>query len=308
MKQITFSQAIDGYTLDAEARRLSPRTLADYSHTFRKFRAFLNDDPPITSITTRQIKRFLASQDGISGKTLLNYHTGLSALWTWAVREGYADRHIVREVSPPKPEERAVLPFTEEDLRAMLAVLDESKPYRRLAKRECTHSLPHIERNRAIILLLVDTGIRSIELRRLRIFQIDMRNRRIAVEGKGAKERIIPFSARTGKSIWQYLITRPDRTPADYAFITSTDLPFTRRYLAQLISRIGERAGVQDAHPHRFRHTFAINFLRNGGDPYALQMALGHSTMEMTRKYLFIAQADLAAAHRQASPVDNWRL
>jgi site-specific recombinase XerD len=59
---------------------------------------------------------------------------------------------------------------------------------------------------------------------------------------------------------------------------------------------------------HRFRHTFAVNYLRNGGDTYSLQMMLGISTMEMFKTYLALAQADLDANHLQASPLSNWRL
>ncbi len=84
--------------------------------------------------------------------------------------------------------------------------------------------------------------------------------------------------------------------------------PYHRKALYKLVRRLGEKAGVPHCHPHRFRHTFAVNFLRNGGNVYALQMALGHTTLEMVEAYLKLAQADLEAAHRQASPAANWRL
>jgi len=78
--------------------------------------------------------------------------------------------------------------------------------------------------------------------------------------------------------------------------------------LYHVVQRIGDRAGLVKANVHRFPHTFAIQFLRNQGNPWALQMALGHSTMDVVRRYLALAQADMEAAHRLASPVANWGL
>jgi len=161
--QITFSQAIDGYLLYAAARRLSPHTIADYTNTFRKFHTFLEDDPPLNLITCDHIQRFLASRS-VSNKTILNYHTGLSALWTWAEKERLVIENIVRLVDRPRPEKRDIIPLTQNDVRALLANLEKTSLYQRPGKRPSSHSLPCAERNRAIILLLLDTGVRSSEL------------------------------------------------------------------------------------------------------------------------------------------------
>ena len=72
--------------------------------------------------------------------------------------------------------------------------------------------------------------------------------------------------------------------------------------------RLGRRAGVRKCHPHRFRHTFAVNYLVNGGDPFTLQRILGHSSMEMVNRYLALARDDIAAVHKKASPVKHWKL
>jgi integrase/recombinase XerD len=307
-KIITFSQAVAGYELYFQARHLSPNTFADYSNTFRKFTHFLNSDPPVTTITSKDIEAFLADQDEVSNKTLLNYHVGLSALWTWLVNEGIAPLHIVHKVQRPRPEKRDIQPYTEVDIRAMLGAIERSNSYKTAHKDEVTKALQHVERNRAILLILLDTGLRASELCELRIHQVDLRNRHLVVMGKGSKERMIPFCARTGQAIWRYVSTRPEDPIDDYLILTEAGTGLDRHDLRKTIGRIGNRAGVQRVNVHRFRHTFAINFLRNGGEPYSLQRLLGHSTMEMVKTYLSIAQADLDRNHRRASPVDNWRL
>lgn len=307
MKNLTLYQMIDGYMLAAESR-LSPHTIADYSNTFRKLTAFLKEDLPANEITTGTIEAFLAAQKGLKKKTLLNYHTGLSALWQWGESRGIVVRNIIRDITPPKPEIMEIQPFTEEDIKLIFASLSKTKPYYTAGRREAQNTLHFADRSRAMILLMLDTGVRVSELCDLKVKDVDLRNKQVTVFGKGSKERSIPISPRTAQSLWRYFTSKPDQLVFMPAFSTDQGLKLDRANVLKQCKRIGERAGVQDCHPHRFRHTFAIQYLRNGGDIYTLQKILGHSTLDMVKRYLMIAQTDLTAAHRVASPVTRWGL
>lgn len=309
LTKLKLSQALQGFYLTSQARRLSPHTISDYTNTLTRFQAYLQKDMLMEDIDARHIEGFLTQQIHLSKKTLLNYHAGLCAFWTWAVREKIASRHVPHEVPAPKPERREIVPYTEGEIRSMLASLERSKAYKRQGKRTSDHAVPHAERNRAIILLLLDTGIRAEELCNIKIHQMDRRNQRIRIFGKGAAERYVSFSARTHQALWRYLAIRPEgTTEGDPLFTVESGRPFRRGRLLDLLQTIGNRAGVKKVTVHRFRHTFAIQYLRNRGDPYTLQKMLGHSTLDMVKRYLAIAETDVEMAHRLASPVDNWAL
>ncbi len=158
----------------------------------------------------------------------------------------------------------------------------------------------------------------------LAIKDADLTNKHILVLGKGNKECSLPthavyfpVSPRTAKLLWRYLTTERKEERVDQPlFLGSDGDQMTRDGLLKLLIRLGEKAGVNDCHPHRFRHTYAVNFLshreaahRSGGNAFELQMALGYNTtLEMVQTYLSLVQTDLDAAHRKASPVENWRL
>jgi integrase/recombinase XerD len=134
----------------------------------------------------------------------------------------------------------------------------------------------------------------------------------VRVLGKGHKERLVYFGKRTAKALWKYLTWRMKHAdPEGLVFVVGPEndpQPLTRDVLRKLLVRLGERADVAKVYPHRFRHTCAITYLRNEGDLFTLQALLGHSDIEMVKRYARIAQADCARAHQKASPVDNWRL
>jgi len=307
-KSYPLSKVIEGYKLSIGARNLSPNTIDDYSRTLARFATFLGNDPPIGEIDHHHIESFLAARPELSNKSRLNYYVGLSSLWTWLVNEEIVPENVVRKMTPPKFERKEVVPLTEGEIKAIFAALQRSRVYRRDGQN-VDHALGSYERNRAILLLLLDTGLRASELCDLTIEDLDNRNNRIEIRhGKGGKGRTLPFSPRTGQVIWRYLAGRKDTRPQDPLFVGRFQRPLTRTKLAEMVQNIGKRAGVAGVHPHRFRHTFAIQYLRNGGNAYTLQAMLGHSSLETVKIYLRLAEVDLDTAHRRASPVDNWRL
>ncbi len=303
---LIISKAFDGFMIACHARGLSQNTIDDYTRTLIRFIKFTGD-PEMDQVRSADISAFLASCQ-VSNKSKRNYYIGLASFWTWASAEGITTRHIVREIKPPEPEKRIIEPFTIIEIKAIMAAISRSKVYRSVLGQIRDHALRTADRNRAIILLLLDTGIRASELTNLHLQDLDIKKNIIKVKGKGNKERLVPISSRTAQALWRYAAQRENPRAMDPVFITNSGMAMNRKDLAHRLGEIGKRAGIRRVHPHRFRHTFAITYLKNGGDIYTLQAILGHSTLDMVRTYLRLASVDIEEAHRRASPVDNWRL
>ena len=273
--------------IQAKSLSKSPHTINDYSLTMRRLKNYFIEDTTFVNVTVREIQGFLTTIPG-SDKNVLNACIALSSLYTWAIKQGYAERHIMRQIEWPDPIERVIRPFSKEEVIKLL------------------HSFHRFEvRNQAIVLLLLDTGIRASEICGIKLN--DINGSYFRVLGKGSKEREVPASDRSLRAIIDYISNRKGQNQR-YLFTTDDGNKYNRDALLKLIHRAGERSGVENAHPHRFRHTFAVNYLLNGGDPFTLQRILGHTTMEMVNRYLDFTKADLAAVHRKASPVQNWAL
>jgi len=131
-------------------------------------------------------------------------------------------------------------------------------------------------------MMFLDTGLRLSELANLNMSDINMEQGIIKVVGKGNKERPVRISLKTQKALWGH-ITRLDSN-SDIVWLGKDNMPFTATGIAQMIKNLGKRVGISLS-PHKLRHSFAISFLRNGAHLFELQMALGHTTLEMTRRY-----------------------
>jgi integrase/recombinase XerD len=107
---------------------------------------------------------------------------------------------------------------------------------------------------------------------------------------KGGKSRTVLIGKRAKEALWRWMMQRPDA--AEYLFCTEDGRKLVRERLEYIVRHIGERIGIR-VYPHRLRHTFALMFLKNGGDPYTLQYLLGHEDMTVTREYAKIAATDV---------------
>jgi site-specific recombinase XerD len=289
MEPLPLAQVVESYTADKSAV-LSPHTMLDYSMWYRRLLEFVPAERPIHEIDTKVIREFLNAAPG-GKKNRKNARTALGALWTYAIREGYAVDHVVRKVEIAKPEIRAIIPFSRGEVERLLKAATQSRD--RL-------------RNIAVIKTLLDTGLRASELCGITLG--DLEGEYVRVLGKGSKERRVPLSALAMQSIVEYMTDRPPGKRSSPVFLSEDGDALNRNSLRLMINRLALKAEVNNAHPHKFRHTFALNYLLNGGDPYSLQIILGHSTMDMVKRYLYLTNRDIAAVHERASPLKNWRL
>jgi integrase/recombinase XerD len=302
--------ALDGYWL-SKRRNLSPHTVADYTVTFRRLVDFFGPDQEFEQITSADLNRFMDHVHalGISDKTLRNHWTALSSLWTWAESE-HEVKHVIRgHVQRPRYRRKPIDPFTQDDIRALLKHLAEMHAWDNANRRHMTVERPTALRDRAILLVLLDCGLRASELADLRISDYDQKRGMLTIRhGKGDKMRNVHIAQGARQAVWAYLKERHESDVEQPLFVTRDGNPIDRYALRNLIVRAGTRAGVSDAYPHRFRHTFAVNFLRNGGNPLELQEILGHEDLTTIKIYVRLAQVDIEKAQQKASPVDRWKL
>lgn len=308
MKNITLSQAIAGYLINLSARHLSQNTVNDYTNTLSKLSTHLESDILVSDIGIDQINEFLASFTKLSNKTLSNYHSTLSTFFDWMISNKIITENPVKFVQRARPEKRVIDPVPEEEIKKLLKAVQQTNPYSRPGKKTCSNRLPEAQRNIAVILFFLDNGCRVSELCNLQIKDLDLKQRRAFIMGKGSKERFVPFSDRTSQAIWKYHTQRGDLYPDDYVFSTDRNRQLDRNAIQKMLARASIRAGISHVHPHRLRHTFAVTYLRAGGGLFELQMILGHEHLEMVRHYSRLAQSDIKRAHRRASPVEYLRL
>jgi integrase/recombinase XerD len=289
---------------------LADTTQATYRHYFALFAEFIGSEQNIEKVTSRDVTRFLTHLSkvrGLSDRSVHDVRIMLSSLWTWASKE-FGIEHVVAKVPKPSYKKPEIIPYTRREAQQLLDAVEYDKQWRTRNGRIVRSKRATALRDKAIILTLVDTGIRASELCALTATDYDERRGRLHIlHGKGDKGRFTVMGKRTQKALWKYLSTRAGRKPTAPLFATGDGGPMSRSSLLHMIQGAGRRSGIDGANVHRFRHTFAINFLRNGGNVFELQELLGHEDIRTLTIYVRMAEQDIDAAGRH-SPADNWRL
>lgn len=322
MKSTTFSQARQGFRFANQTENKSVKTIEWYDDALERFETWLlkrsldqslSTPPLLKDLTTDDIRQFIAylqgkttcyeghptrqpEQRALSPYTIRGVVSTLSAFFHWCVEEGLLTKSPMEKIVKPKVPKIIKERFSEEDVRKLI---DTCKEY----------PAAIAARNRALLLFLLDTGVRAAEICSLTLDRLDLEHGRAHVTGKGSKDREVFLGKNARRVLWQYItVHRPGHGDATHVFLTSRAAPITTDELGRILRHLGERAGVAHVHPHRFRHTAARLFIRNGGDAFSLQRLLGHEGLETTRRYVELEREDIEKAHERASPVDHWGL
>jgi site-specific recombinase XerD len=230
----------------------------------------------------------------LSQRTVQCHVRCLKAFSSWLFREGYAEANRLHNLKLPKAPIAVMEPLTHEEIKKVMHSINKNT---RAGAR-----------NNAILVTLIDTGLRASEVASILRSNLNLTDGYIKVVGKGTKERIVPIGKYVQMILWSYIDkVRPEPANSDInnLFLSSNGKPITVNTIKLFFSRLAKCSGVQRLHAHLCRHTFSINYLLNGGDIFSLKEILGHTTLDMVNHYLHFTSSQITTRHHKYSPMDR---
>jgi site-specific recombinase XerD len=319
-KRRVIETLIEAYIQDHIGGNHSEKTLEWHRTALGLMHLFLKEELDMTQIDAIEPDdisawfAYLRVTPGARGKirserTIQTYARSARAFFHWLVRRGTIELNPFDRVVFPKVGRPLIQTITIEEFEKLLlacAPPNETGPF---AERAAV-------RNRAILWLLYDTGIRVSELTNLRLDDLDRKKGVVTVMGKGSKERRIALGQNCLRNLSYYLDKRrPDEEELadwgsageDHVFLSETRQPLTKNGMEMLFKRLKERAGITGKRisPHIFRHTFAMNYLIKSNDPFSLQELLGHEDLTTVLNYIHMNDTVLQEQKRKYSPGDH---
>ena len=297
INNINIEPACESFLSRCVALNLARGTVAWYKRLLADLTRFLASRKieTLQAIEPAVLRDFLTHlrQQGQASETVFGTYGALRCAFGFWNREGLLSRNPMALVERPRRERVLIRPMSPEQ-----AI--------RLLEQPVVTTVEGL-RDRALMMLMLDSGLRISEALSLEAGRIDWLNCVLIVMGKGRKERSTPFSARTCQAMLEYARKRAQgRVQAPQFFLGPRGKPLDRSNVRKTVAGYGRKAGIEGVRvsPHTLRHTFAVFYIRNGGDSFSLQEILGHSTLEMTRRYVHLARRDVSEQHKKFSPMD----
>jgi len=288
LDSIFLDDAYTDFILSRQAMLCKPSTLRFYSFTAGKFVTWLkeNDVNKPADIHARHIRAYLAELDGkgLSDSYVHGHARAIRTFTGFLHKEKYITE--IPSFEMPTIDKRRLLVLSAEELQRVI--------------KTCRNP-----RDKAIILLIADSGIRRSEACALNWGDIDIGSGLVRISiGKGGKYRSVVIGATTRRAILSYrrTVKHSHNSPL---IQTHTGTRLTPGGLRSAFVRISERAGIKVT-PHALRRTFATLSRRSGMDLIELQALMGHASLDMTKRYIEMLEDDLLEAHREHGPIDRY--
>ena len=290
----TINQAMDEFIIDQKVKGNTGKTVDYYKGAFHIFRLFYNCDNDINPITVSLLRKYtlyLQEERSLSSTSIQSYVRAIRAFLTWCYNE---------EILPVNYSEKYKLPKA---TRKTIDILTDDEIHRLMTSFNLNYTI-HL-RNYCICALMLDSGLRMEEVVKLDINNLHLNSRYIIVDGKGNKQRTVPIGDKTCKYLIKYLRKRIPTEKTDSLFLMASGKPITVNTIKQLFRKLKKKVNIPRLRAHLLRHTFATKYLINGGDVYSLQQILGHTTLEMVKKYVHITHQIQVKNFKDYSPLDN---
>ena len=267
-----------------EAKRIegcSEKTLIYYQNTIN--RMLTETGKEVRHIMTEDLRSYLTDyqkQNDLSRVTIDNVRRILSSFFSWLEDEEYLIKSPIRRIHKVKTTSSIKDTYSDEDLEKM--------------RDSCVE-----KRDLALIDMLASTGMRVGELVLLNQSDIDFNERECKVLGKGNKERIVYFDARTKIHLQEYLDGRSDDCEALFVTLRAPHSRLTIGGVESRVREIGKRLNIDKVHPHKFRRTLATKAIDKGMPIEQLQRLLGHKRIDTTLQYAMVKQSNVKLAHKK---------
>ncbi|MCB0572706.1 MAG: tyrosine-type recombinase/integrase [Phaeodactylibacter sp.] len=277
-------------------KRFSPHTLTAYSKDLEQFLQYIEQIcglSAVDEVTHQHIRGWLVHLigQGLSARTANRKLSTLKAYFKFLVRRQYLPADPTAKVSAPKVGKRLPSAIRKPELEQLFSMAPMEEGYEGL-------------RNRMLLELLYDTGMRRSEVIGLKVEGLDLGRLVILVHGKGGKDRLIPISRELAGQLQAYLQAREqDFPPGGPLFLTSKGAPLYPRLVYRIVHKyLSAVSGNEQRGPHALRHSFATHLSENGASLNAIKALLGHASLASTQVYTHNSIERLRQVYLQAHP------